>query len=52
VPAGYVFGLPVGISFIGQAWQEPTLIKFAYAFEQASQFRRQPRFLPTAHLNA
>lgn len=52
VPAGYIFGLPVGISFIAQAWQEPTLIKFAYAFEQASQFRRQPRYLPTANLNA
>jgi amidase len=52
VPAGYIFGLPVGISFFAQAWQEPTLIKFAYAFEQATQFRRQPRYLPTANLNA
>lgn len=51
VPAGYLFGLPVGISFFAKAWQEPELIKFAYAFEQATLFRRQPRFLPTASLN-
>jgi amidase len=50
VPAGYVFGLPVGISFFGPAWSEPALIKFAYAFEQATKARRAPGFLPTAEL--
>jgi amidase len=50
VPAGYVFGMPVGISFFGRAWSEPTLIKFAYAFEQATKARRAPQLLPTAKL--
>jgi len=50
VPAGFVFGLPVGISFFGRAWSESVLIKLAYAFEQASKLRRSPRFAATAAL--
>ena len=50
VPAGFVFGLPVGISFFGHAWSEPTLLKFAYAFEQATHSRKIPKFLTTAEI--
>jgi amidase len=45
VTAGFDFGLPVGISFFGRAWSEPVLIKLAYSFEQATKFRKAPKFL-------
>ncbi len=50
VPAGNVFGLPVGISFIGPAWGEPTLIRLAYNYEQATRHRAAPAFLPSLPL--
>ncbi|MGA9119238.1 MAG: amidase [Bacteroidota bacterium] len=50
VPAGFVFGLPVGISFFGRAWSEPTLIKLAFAYEQATKVRKPPTYVSTADL--
>jgi amidase len=50
VPAGFVFGVPVGVSFFGRAWSEPTLIKIAYAFEQATRARKGPKFLVTVQV--
>jgi amidase len=47
VTAGSISGLPVGISFFGRAWSEPTLIRLAFSFEQATKARQAPRFLST-----
>jgi amidase len=52
VTAGSLWGLPVGISFFGRAWSEPTLLKIAYSFEQLTKARQKPRFLPTIDIKA
>jgi amidase len=52
IPAGYIHGLPVGISFFASAYSEPTLIKLAYGLEQTLKVRKAPRFLPTVDLRS
>ncbi|HEX3008306.1 MAG TPA: amidase family protein, partial [Bacteroidales bacterium] len=44
VPAGFIEGLPVGVTFMGKAWSEPQLIKYAFSFEQATLHRKSPGF--------
>ncbi|HEY0776472.1 MAG TPA: amidase [Gemmatirosa sp.] len=48
VPAGFVHGLPLGLSFFAGAWTEQRLLGYAYAFEQATRARRAPTFRPSA----
>ncbi len=52
VPAGFYFGLPIGMSFFGAAWSEPKLLKYAYAFEQNIKARQKPNFLQTVEFSA
>lgn len=52
VPAGLVFGLPVGLSFFGPAWSEPALLRLGFAFEQATHHRRAPTFTPSLEIAA
>ncbi len=52
VPAGYIYGLPVGISFAGRAWSEPKLIALAYAYEQLTKHRKPPKFPAVADLTS
>ena len=52
VPAGFVYGLPIGVSFFGAAWTESKLIRYAYSFEQATKVRCKPGYVPAVHATA
>jgi amidase len=52
LPAGYIHGLPVGISFMASAYQESTLLKLAHAFEQGTQIRQPPQYLRSVDLSS
>ncbi len=52
VPMGSYFGLPVNVSFWGTAWSEPALLRIAYGFEELTQHRRKPAFLPALAIDA
>jgi amidase len=52
VPMGFIFGIPIGIAFFGRAWSEATLLKLAFAYEQATKHRQPPKFLATAEIGA
>ncbi len=52
VPMGRVFELPVGLSFMAGAYQEPVVLAFAYAFEQATKHRAKPKFLKNSNFSS
>ena len=47
VPMGFIDNVPVGVSFFGTKWSEPTLIEIAYAYEQQTNHRKSPKYIPT-----
>jgi amidase len=52
VPMGHVMGLPVGLSFVGRAWTDASLLALGAAYEHASHARRAPRYLASVDTGA